>query len=202
MENQLNTGTLDALKPGQTLLYGARLTNTTKIQLEFAEKISDVTPNVLQMFNASDDRFKRGARRAWLTAEPQDAARLLGIDEVLKRENFKEVTLAGGKKLQFLELNVLNPTMNGQRLRVQITETTTPPDAYAMENIETTAKRKGKEGDFITHNGYHIFTVSEVVMGEPKHTMLEADAVSTNNTPIPAAGASLIYDEDTGEIFN
>lgn len=202
MENQLNTGTLDALKPGQTLLYGARLTSTSKIQLEFAEKISDVTPNVLQMFNASDDRFKRGARRAWLTAEPADAARLLGIDEVLNRENFKEITLAEGKTIQFLTLNVLNPIMHGQRLRVQITESTTPPDAYSMENVETTAKRKGKNGDFITHNGYHIFTVSEVIMGEPKHTILEPDAVSSSNSPIPVAGASLIYDEGTGEIFN
>jgi len=58
MVNQLNSGSLDTLKSGQTLLVNARKVANGKIQLEFAEIINDGRPvNFLGMFNKSDERF-------------------------------------------------------------------------------------------------------------------------------------------------
>ena len=84
MQNQPNTGSLETLTPGQTLLVHARKVNGGKLQLEFAEKLqqADRPVNALAVFNKSDDRFSNGAgaRRAWMTVEPSDASEILGID--------------------------------------------------------------------------------------------------------------------------
>jgi hypothetical protein len=170
MENQLNTGSLNTLKFGQTLLVNARKVANGKIQLEFAEIINPQQEvNVLQAFNASDARFQTKARRAWQTAEPVDAVRILGIEAIGDMTKYS----ADGK----LELNVLNPTMGGQRLRVQIVETTEPRNQFEADNVATRAKRRGVDGDFILHQGQYIFTRAQIVTGEPKHTFLEADPV-------------------------
>lgn len=187
MENQINTGTLDALKPGQTLMVNARKVAGNKIQLEVAEVVQDTEVNVLQMFNASDDRFSRRARRAWLTAEAKDASQHLGIDLT---DDTKYYTNEYDRVV--MDLNILNPVVNGQRLRVQITEQTTPTSEWDIANIERAAKRKGKDGDFIMHNGEHIFTKAEVVLNEPKHTFLEPDKVTVIKN----------VDVQTGEIFS
>lgn len=191
MENQINTGNLDTLKSGQTLLVQAIKVNGDKIQLEFAEHVQDqVTVNVLGMFNESDSRFQRRPRRAWLTAEPKDAARHLGIDV----DNNKNYRLNDMDKM-VMELNVLNPVIAGQRLRVQITEQVAPTSDWDLANIDRSAKRRGRDGDFILHNGMHIFTKQDIVFGEPKHTFLEADPAVTT----AVAGN---VDTDTGEIFS
>lgn len=192
MENQVNTGSLEALIPGETLLVQARKVNGNKIQLEFAEKM--VTPDrpqsLLSVFNKSDDRFSQsgGARRCWLTSEPSDAAKNLGVDF----ENAKYTTTVEGYEV--LPLNILNPTMDGNRIRVQITETVTPTP-WQSDNKERAAKRRGAEGEFITHKGQHIFSNTDVVLGEPKHTFLEADASSESMSGIYAN-----VDIETGEI--
>lgn len=189
MENQINTGSLNTLKFGQTLLVNARKVSGGKIQLEFAEIVNQQQEvNVLQAFNASDSRFQSKARRAWQNAEPADAVRILGIEAIGDMTKYS----ADGR----LELNVLNPTMNGQRLRVQITETTEPRNQYEVENIATRAKRRGADGDFILHNGQHIFTRAMIVLGEPKHTFLEADRIPVANSVFGEVNT------DTGEIFN
>ena len=188
MENQLNTGTLETLTQGQTLLVQAIKVNGGKIQLELAEKLeSNGEVNLLQMFNASDDRFSKGARRAWLTAEPGDAEKILGI------ELNKFDVQVNGKDTMIL--NVLNPTVNGMRMRVQITETTVPNE-WQAENIDQAAKRRGKDGDFILHQGQYIFTQSDVVLKEPEHTFLDADAPKTNQPVFHNV------DTTTGEIFS
>ena len=69
MANSCNTGSLDTLKSGQSLLVHARSVNGGKVQLELAEVVNTSSPNILAMFNQSDDRFTQaGARRAWMTA--------------------------------------------------------------------------------------------------------------------------------------
>lgn len=188
MENQLNTGSLETLTQGQTLLVQAIKVNGGKIQLELAEKLeSNGEVNLLQMFNASDERFSKGARRAWLTAEPGDAEKILGInlDKFDVQVNGKDTMI----------LNVLNPTVNGMRMRVQITETTIPNE-WQAENIDQAAKRRGKDGDFILHQGQYIFTQSDVVLKEPEHTFLEADAPETNKPVFHNV------DTTTGEILS
>jgi len=195
MVNAINSGNLEALTPGQTLLVQARKVNGGKLQLEFAEKLqqTDRPVNAISMFNKSDDRFSagNGARRAWLTVEPTDASTLLGVD----LEGGKYTTDEMGRDV--LPLNIANPTVNGQPLRVQIVETTEATE-WDAANIETRAKRRGKDGDFITHNGMYIFTQSTVVLGEPNNVFLEADAAQSNSGILASHNVSV----ETGEIFS
>lgn len=189
MVNQLNTGNLNTLKFGQTLLVNARKVANGKIQLEFAEVVQqNDNVNVLQAFNASDARFQTKARRAWQTAEPKDAVAILGIEAIGDMTKYS----ADGK----LELNVLNPTMNGQRLRVQVTETTEPRNQWEADNVERVAKRRGAEGDFILHNSLHIFTRMDIVLNEANHTFLQPDPAS--NTVVSSVFGEV--NTATGEI--
>ena len=196
MENQTNTGSLETLTPGQTLLVHARKVNGGKLQLEFAEKLqqADRPVNALAVFNKSDDRFSNGAgaRRAWMTVEPSDASEILGID--LSDES-KYTTDAMGRDI--MPLNVLSPKAGDHTLRVQIVETTNASE-WDAQNIETRAKRRGKDGDFITHKGMYIFTQSTVVFGEPNNVFLEADAPQQNSGILAGQNVSV----ETGEIFS
>jgi hypothetical protein len=189
MKNTINSGSLQGLQAGQTLLLQARKVNGGKIQLEFAEivKSQSNAANPLALFNKSDDRFSQGngARRAWLTAEAKDASVYLDIN--LMDDADWDVDQMGR---EILSLNVINPIaiINGELfpLKVQVEETVTPTD-WQASNIETAAKRRGKDGDFITHQGMYIFANTRVVFNKATHAFLEADAAQSNvSTGIPA----------------
>jgi hypothetical protein len=88
----------------------------------------------------------------------------------------------------------------GQRARLEITETTTPPSEWSKDNFERSAKQIN--GEFITHNGMAIFTETNMVPYEPEHTFLESDRVANaDREPIfigaksKASGKSLIKDK-------
>ena len=169
---------IEALEAGQTLLVQVlKTSNPDKVQLEFAEKtrgIENSPSALLGLLNASDDRFSSGARRAWKTAQIVDVAKLMNINcgddasWVTDPDRGKEV----------LPLGILNPTIMGYRCRVQILETVEPTE-YQADNVETSAKRKGAEGEHILHNGQYIFSNTEVTLikGDeaPTHVTLEAD---------------------------
>lgn len=185
------------LTPGKSLLVQAvKTTNPSKIQLEFAEKTQGMEGNanaLLSMLNASDERFTSGARRAWVTAEITDASKMFGInfgddaDWVMDPNLNKEV----------LPLGIENPTLNGFDLRIQIEETLDGTD-WQLQNIETAAKRRGKDGDYITHNGKYIFSNTRVVPlkkgVEPKHVLLQADAATATVDSVD----DIIVDETGG----
>lgn len=198
MKNTINSGSLASLQANQVLMLQARKVRGGKIQIEFAELIdSGRVVNPLGLFNKSDDRFNSGgkARRAWLTAESKDASKLLGIDF---SDAADWITDSLGNDV--LELNVLNPIVNVNgtvhTLKVQITETTTPTE-YQAANLQTSAKRKGKDGAFITHQGMYVFANTQVVFDKAVHTFLEADVTTTTSKGIPAG-----VDLNTGELFN
>ena len=188
MENQLNSGSLDNLVPGQCLLVGARKVKNGKIQLEWAEKIVSGNArafSALQLLNASDERFSSGARRAWFPTESIDVEKHLGIDLSDSNEAWYITTNTAGNDVEIMDLNILNPytEIEGTKyyFRMQITETTEPTE-WQKENIETSAKRAGKEGDFITHNGDYIFSNSSVILLNPEdeedeitHSFLKPD---------------------------
>ena len=195
MDNQLNSGILSTLKFGETLLVSAKRVKNGKLQLEFAEVTNtpkDGLVNIVGMLNASDSRFGSKARRSWVTVEAKEATQYFGAD-------FGE---AGAwymtEKGEILDLNILNPTMNGVRCRIIIKETTEGND-WQNDNIETSAKRKGKDGDYITCEGEFIFSNSIVTLTDVEdttslHTLLVADVEEKRATPKLAqveAGAEL-----------
>jgi hypothetical protein len=200
MNNTINSGSLQGLQVGQTLLVSARKVAGNKVQLEFAEIVQSRsnTVNPLSLFNKSDDRFSQaGARRAWLTAEPKDAGQYLGID--ISDVNPNWTVDAMGREV--LPLNVINPiaTIEGEQipLKVEVVETITPSD-WQASNIDTSAKRRGKDGAFITHKGMYIFANTRIAFHKANHVFLEADAQAATTTSGIPAGVDL----STGEIFS
>lgn len=193
MDNALNTGSLETLTPNNSLLIQSIKVANGKIQLEVAERLEggSSSNNVLGMFNKSDERFSLGgARRAWLTCEPNDASELLGVDVTSDY-----TTDERGRNVK--ALNILNPAVGGTVLHVQVNETTEPTEYQAM-NVETAAKRRGKDGDFITHQGMYIFANTIVVSGEATHTFLEPDAPAITGGIIAAQNVNV----ETGEILS
>jgi hypothetical protein len=195
--NIINSGSLQGLQAGQTLLVSARKVAGQKIQLEFAEVISSGNvANPLAMFNKSDSRFSSGgARRAWLTAEPTDATNTLGIDITDSNPDWT-VDVMGR---EILELNILNPVAKfGDDelipLKVEVIETVEPTEYQAL-NLQTAAKRKGKDGDFITHKGMYIFANTRIAFHKASHVFLEADTA-----PAVAAAGIPVRNSITGEL--
>ena len=202
-KNQLNSGSLNELQVGETLLTVARKVSNGKIQLEFAEKVTakDRPMSALTVLNASDSRFSSGARRGWATAEVADASDIFNINFGDDGEWFMGET-ASGKPAEFLQLNILNPEFNNLRFRVRVVESTEPTDSqkkYANEIgvdvVDTQAKRAGKGGDYILHKGQHIFMNSYVDLlpesDDPQHVFLVSD---TSNS-IVAANTGVKVDE-------
>ena len=156
---------LSNLKKGEMLIVSARGVKGGKVQLTFAQKITN--PNlrpgsIVGMLNKSDDRFTQEAkpRFAWIAGEKSDIHAALGIDLSALAE--------GDTK----DLNVLNPMVDGEALNIQITETTAGSD-FDVANFETRAKRAGKDGDFILDSaGEYIYVKSTVVPGEAKHVFI------------------------------
>lgn len=156
--NKVNSGTLDALKKGEVLLIGASKVKNNKIQLEIAEiveKSATAAPALgsilLAKLNASDERFDRTVkgRRAWITAEPKDAAEMLGLKDLADMSLYKKNPNFGNNK-PYQELHVLNPTITldgiDYFLRCKVNETLIPNSEYQVDNVSTEAKQT-PEGD-------------------------------------------------------
>ena len=177
--------TVDTLVPGECLLASVKAVKGNKYQLEFAEVISN--PNAVSadpltaLFNASDPRFTSKARRAWKSGEKSDIESLLGI------------TLGNMSEGDVKELNILNPTMGDKSLKIRILETVEPDD-YQKDNIETTAKKAGADGDFIYSGGKHIFSNTRIVAtdGEVDHIFLPADAPVTESAAPSSSSEELV----------
>ena len=203
MANQLNSGTLDTLKPNETLLLQARKVANGKIQLEVAESIqvSDRPMNVLGMLNKSDDRFKSNARRTWITAEPTDATELFDINFGADADWYMG-TSKSGAQVELLDLNVLNPVINDMRCRILVTETIEPTD-WQAENVERAAKRRGAEGEFITHDSNYIFSNTTLVLTnedtKSMHTFLKPDSVAMQTGDNTTASVASVLETATTE---
>lgn len=167
--------TVENLTKGQTLIVGARKVKGGKFQVEFAEIVvnPDARPNLLSMFNASDDRFSQRSskpRRAWMTVEAADFKAITGID-------------ISGATEEGMELNILNPTVNGERMHLEIRETLGAKDnSYEAANTARTAKQiVGSDGQkrYFVKEGKLVFAKGTVVLGEAKHQILLADKIVT-----------------------
>ena len=196
MANLLHSGDLNTLKLGQTLLTRFKKIEGGFVQMELAEvKEGSRGLSAAFVFNQSDKRFSRNsARRAWQPATPADVQSALGIS--VGDDQAWELDEMGNETLT---VNILNPTATyeGQEfnLRVQIVETTEPTD-WQRANINTAAKRKGRDGEFVLHNGEYIFTRSNIVFNEPVDVYLKADTEPVKDDVVQKV------DVATGEIIS
>ena len=198
-KNILNSGDLKSLKLGQTLLTRFRKVANGFISVELAEvKEGNSGVSAAYVFNKSNSKFTRNsARRAWQNGSAEDLEAALGVslgDDAgwTLDENGNEI----------LTVNILNPVVSFEGkefpMRVQIVESVEADD-YRASRVETTAKRKGRDGDFILHNGDYIFTYASIVFTEPSDVFLKADA------PVQVAQTEkteAMVDTVTGEIFS
>lgn len=162
--------TVENLNKGEILLVSAKAVNGGKVSLEFAQIIeneSNSNNSILGLLNESDDRFNKSKpRRAWMNSMPEDIKKYLGVD-------VSDLTEVGMEK----ELNILNPTIAGQELNIQINETTEPKGKqgeYLVKNFEQTAKRAGKDGEFILDKeGKYIYPIITIVQGPANHSIIK-----------------------------
>ena len=194
MANQLDSGSIEDLKVGETLLMNAKKVNGEKIQLQFAEIVQSTERELsaLTVLNKSDDRFSSRARRAWVTAEPVDAARIFDV-------NFGDdgewiMTDEG----EIIELNILNPMFETTRFRLLVTETTESSE-WQQDNLERAAKRKGKEGPFVMSNGNYIFSNTSTILTN-EETTDKHDFLIADSTMIEVKAEDLVEVEE--EIFD
>lgn len=166
------------LNPGQMMLVRAKGVAGGKVQLEFAQMVetSYTATGLTSLLNESDERFsKQKPRFAWETGEKADIQKVFGIDVS---------ALGQGEEL---EIGQLDPTVNGMPLNIQLIESTEGTD-YDYANIETRAKRAGKDGDFILHDGQNIFTTAKIVVGKANHVLLAStERQKTASTAAKAA---------------
>jgi hypothetical protein len=159
MANVLDSGSLDTLTKGESLLLSAHKTKSNKVQLQFAEKKSANSNSILARLNKSDDRFSSKATRCWLTVEVADVKELMGLDVSLSSDSW---VINPETKKEIMELNVLNPVMDDKVLRIIVIESTNGSD-YERANLKTRAKRAGREGEYIMHKNQHIFMHKDIV---------------------------------------
>ncbi len=164
------------------VLESAKGVKGGKVQLTFSQIVETgkAPTSILGLLNESDERFNQQKPRfAWMSAQPADIKKYFGIDVSELQEGDE------------LEIGLVDPRMNGvdSPLNIQITETTEGTD-YDVKNFEKTAKRAGKNGDFILHNGMYIYVRATVVVGEAKHKIFE----NTTRQEVDNSASSAIAD--------
>ena len=198
MGNTLNSGSLESLKTGDVLLISARKVENGYISLQYAEIIptgnnSNQMQRAVQYLNMSNPKFSTRARRAWDSVSVEDCEKCFDL-------NFgDDAEWYATEKGEMIDLNILNPeTPDGRVFKLWIQETT-KATKYQSENIETQAKRAGKDGDFITHNGDYIYSnVIAVIVDKGykiEHEFLAADTKSTGVTPNQGVNADEVVEE-------
>lgn len=171
---------LAALVAGQVLLVKAIKTSVPgKVQLEFAEVINtrgvDGAPNPVALLNQDDPAFGVRPRRHWQTGTITAISKEMGLN--LGDDAEWETNPETGK--EEVDLGIMNPTMSGLPCRIRIVESLRGTE-WQEANTEKAAKRRGKDGDFITHKGCYIFNNTQLTLipaGQAvDHQLLEADA--------------------------
>ena len=158
------------LRIGDTILLSMTRVDRGKIMVEVGERVIKNTRAIVVM-NQSDSKYTPGIRRAKFPAEPYDILVGLGISvddlDWELNDDFED----------YVELNYLNPTYKGVKLRVQVTETTTPSRLEHVLDPEKYAKRKGKDGELVKSKGEYVFSNTDCVLtnNEPEHTFIKSD---------------------------
>ena len=162
---------LKNLKEGVCAALTVRKVNSNdptidNFQLEVAERVNtgQRMTNMLGILNASDTRFnQRGARRVFSLIKAEELMTM--FPKMLDAEKLDALTIGG----EPMFLGVENPSINhlGQELYLKIrVNETFEGDEWDLANLDKSAKKKGKDGDFIYGNNKgelsHIFSKTEL----------------------------------------
>lgn len=198
MANQLNSGTLDALKTGQTLL--TKVIKTKKdgmVQIELAEKISN--PNAVSALGEGFQTFYSFAngstgkpRRFWDPIEAIYLETMLNVTNLDIENGVYTLNPDTGK--EEMELNILNPTayvdpQTGEavelRMRGRVIETVEGKE-YDVDNNRYKINPSTK--DPVLHGGNYIYNRNQILFVQDisddlvlPHVFLASDTVSVTS---------------------
>ena len=198
MANQLNSGSLDTLKVGQTLLTKVFKTKREgMVQIEIAEKVSN--PNSTSALGEGFTTFYSFAnggtgkpRRFWNPIEAIYLEAMLDIEN-LDIEN-GEYVLDPETGKEYMDLNILNPTayINPQtgeavklRMRGRVIETVEGKQ-YDIDNQRYKVNPSTK--DPVLHDGNYIYNKNQILFVQDisddlvlPHIFLTADTVKSTS---------------------
>lgn len=176
--------TLKTINKGETLLTTVRKVSGGKFQIEIAEIVENPTAklNVASLLNAGDDRFTQSEtkpRRAWQSATPE-GLKSIGVD--VAKLKFSTVE---GKEIA--EVNMLNPSLAGERLHVRLVDSLEP--SYAGQQPKQVADKDGNITYFMK-GGKNIYQSSQIVAGEVTHAIIPSDERVKAGETVASASAS------------
>ena len=161
-------------------LTSVRKVKGGKFQIEIQEFIENPTAkaNVAGLLNASDKRFTQAepkARRAWVSAEAADLKANLGIDVA----TLKFAKDAKGNEV--CAMNIASPKINGQPLRVLITDSFEP--SYDGQSPKLSVGTDGNTRYFM-NGGKHIYSSTSITLGEGEvaHKIIKSDELLVQAT--------------------
>lgn len=143
--------------------------NPNKVRLECRQDVQKEGQSALGLLNKSDERFTQdNSLITWVSAEKKDSVRLFpALKSVVDTIEDERVVLP--KPLDFV--------IDGNDGNIQITENHIAT-AWQSENLEKSAKRKGKNGSFLLYGNMLIFRRTDLVMGTPNHTLIQYNSES------------------------
>lgn len=194
MANQINSGSLDTLKAGQTLLQAIRKVDGGKFQLTVIDKVTTSSNDLvvgdeemidgLSELNYGDDRFSNTSTfYAWPTVSAEGINRILGGGFDINAQEFETYTTKSGAVAERVMTNVLNPVSqsdgatSGKRMRVRLMESTTPTkwqsDNGGYKINPKTNEALKKDGKFIYRDNKTVFTNGHVPHVKIQHDVAE-----------------------------
>lgn len=187
-----------------SVLVNVKKTATGSLQGELHDTVEKPgAVNVLSLLNSGDKRFVRNMRRAWF---PVTAISLEKIG--VSKEQIEQINKLPDGDIVILNIN--DPKIDGNLLRIQVVESTTP-DVWQRQNAfkaakhimidEKTAKSRvnteydlgkylNQNGYFLDEEGNFIYTKTVVTIeNQISHTFIQGTLVP--ETELPNYGATL-----------
>lgn len=161
--------TIETLSKGETLLTSVRKVNGGKFQIEIAEFVENPNArvNVASLLNAGDSRFTQSSgkpRMAWQSATPEGLLNIFNID--VTKLTFNE----DAKGNEVATVNMLNPTIEGERLHVRIVDSL--EKSYEGQQPKQVVDSKTGVKTFFMKDGANIYSSTQIVAGEPVHAII------------------------------
>lgn len=169
------------LKVGDSVIRRVRLINKVagdpakgqNYQIELQQQLVD--KNILALFLPSDTRVNAGkAQLAWRAIEPSVFHEHFNVSDETKTA-LDKLTLSSGLKpnelqenVHYVNMEIINPTVNGSKLGVQIIETLTKPHERANPKINPST------GEVLTYQGQPIYRTASVEFA-PKNVFIAHD---------------------------
>lgn len=172
------------LKAGQSAITGVRLVNKVKgdpskgYNFQIEVRSQHVDKNILALFLPTDTRINQAkSQPAWRSIEKEVFfeyfGNLLSDKQIEILKNLQPVgTLPKQQWIEnthFVRISILDPQMGGNKLGVQIVETTEKP-----ANAMIQPKKNPMTGQTVTHGGKPVYRITTVEFN-PKNILLASD---------------------------